>query len=80
MEGRIRQLHAEAEEERRLNQEAADRAEKLKPEITRLDKDLQESFSGQRFIRHPEATELAGTIKKFTAQLNPRVRMISMMV
>ena len=72
VEGRIRQL--QAEEERRLNQEAADRAKKLEPEITRLEKDLQESFSGQRFIRHSDATELSGTIKKFTAWLNPRVR------
>ena len=72
VEGRIRQF--QAEEEIRLNQEAAAGAKKLTPEITRLDKDLRECFSGKRFIRHSEATELAGAIKKLTTQLNPRVR------
>ena len=71
-EARIYQFRAQ--EERRLNQEAAARAKKLEPEITRLDVDLQECFSGQRFIRYSEAMELDRTIKKVTAQLNPRIR------
>ena len=71
-EARIYQFRAQ--EERRLNQEAAGMAKKFEPEITRLDKDLQERFSSQRFIRHSEAMELALTIKKFTARLNPRIR------
>jgi len=71
-EARIYQFRAQ--EERKLNQEAASRAKKLEPEITILDKNLQECFSGQRFIRHSEAMELDCIIKKLTARLNPRIR------
>lgn len=72
MEGRIRQL--QAEEERRLNHEAAEKAKELKPEITRLDESLRRVFSGQKFIRQSDATELADSIRELTSRLDARVR------
>ena len=70
--GRICQL--QAEEERRLNQEAAEKAEELKPEINSPDKHLGLVFNGQKFIRQSETTELAGSIRKLTNRLDARVR------
>ena len=72
LEGRIRQL--QAEEERKLNQEAAVKAKEIKPEIISLDKHLELVFNGQKFIRQSEATELADFIRKFTARLDARAR------
>ncbi|MCY4580083.1 MAG: UvrD-helicase domain-containing protein [Chloroflexi bacterium] len=72
LEGRIRQL--QAEEERILNQAAAEKARELKPEISMLDKHLRLTFNGQKFIRQSEATELADSIRKLTNRLDARVR------
>ena len=72
VEGRISQLRAE--EELRLDRQAADRARKLNPEITRLDRTLQECLSGQRFIRYSEAMTLAPHIRRMAVQLDSIVR------
>ena len=72
LDERLRQLHDE--EEKKLNQGAAEEARKLKPEIVTLDKNLQECLSGQEFIRHSKAEALARAIRNLTDQVNPRIR------
>lgn len=67
-------LALRAQEERRLDREAARRAREIKPEIMTLHSNLQDLLSSKRYTRHSETDHIPSTIAAFTKNMNQRLR------